>query len=472
MSLIMSSSITSSASSALPASSSSSSSEVETELHVIVGLGATGLSCARYLKERGLSIAITDTRDNPPHLAALHKDYPDIPVALGGFDANLLSKATSIILSPGVALREPLIAAQVKRGVPVIGDIELFARAVKAPVIAITGTNAKSTVTTLVGLMAEAAGYNVQVGGNLGIPALDLITQKPQANLFVLELSSFQLETTYSLKPQVATVLNVTPDHMDRYDDLADYQRAKYRVYQHCQVAVCNRDDDLTECRQENLQKKFYFTLGEPKKNEFGLLTVDNNVYLAFENQSLLAVKDLPVMGKHYQANALAALAIGYGFGLPFEPMLKVLREFKGLPHRCQFVRERKHVKWYNDSKGTNVGATQAAMQGLGPEITGKLIMILGGLGKNADFTSLLPALLNYSRHVVLIGEAAQEIATVIDKRLPVSFAASMQEAIEQAAAAAQAHDCVLLSPACASWDMFKNYEHRGQVFTEIVEKL
>jgi len=441
-------------------------------LHVIVGLGLTGFSCARYLKEAGIPVAITDTRVNPPHLAALLALYPDMPVALGEISSSLLDQATTIILSPGIALRLPVIARQVKRGTPVIGDIELFARAVKVPVIAITGTNAKSTVTTLVGLMAEAAGYTVEVGGNLGIPALDLLANHPATNLFVLELSSFQLETTYSLKPQVATVLNVSPDHMDRYDSVSDYQRAKARVYHDCYVAVCNRDDSLTECHHPILDQKIYFTLDTPKQNEFGLVNQHHQTYLAKGDQLLLPVNELPVMGKHYQANALAALAIGYGFGLPFEPMLNVLRDFKGLPHRCQLVRERDQVKWYNDSKGTNVGATQAAILGLGSEMSGKLVMIMGGIGKHADFTSLTPAIEKYSRHVVLMGEAANDIEAALQRRVPVSFAHSMDEAVLQAAAIAKPNDSVLLSPACASFDMFKNYEHRGQVFIESVERL
>jgi UDP-N-acetylmuramoylalanine--D-glutamate ligase len=441
------------------------------ELNVIVGLGATGLSCARFLKDQGLNVAITDTRPQPPHLDALLKMYTDIPVALGGLNTELLNQATTIILSPGIALQEPVIAQQIKRGVPVIGDIELFARAVRAPVIAITGTNAKSTVTTLVGKMAAAAGFNTQVGGNLGVPALDLLNQNTTANLFVLELSSFQLETTYSLKPQVATILNVTPDHMDRYDTFADYQKTKYRVYQNCKVAVCNRDDGATEC-YEIITKKFYFTLQTPGKEEFGLLVKDKNTYLAYEDQLLLDVRELPVMGKHYQANALASLAIGYGFGLPLEPMLNVLQEFTGLPHRCQLVRERNGVKWYNDSKGTNVGATQAAIEGLGSEISGKLIMIMGGVGKNADFRPMIPTIKKYTRQVVLIGEAAPEIAHAIGTQIPTSFATSMDEAVSQAASAALPNDSVLLSPACASFDMFKHYEHRGDVFTEIVERL
>lgn len=439
------------------------------DLHVIVGLGATGLSCARFLKKHGIPFAVTDTRTNPPHVAELQAIHPDVKCYFGGLDKTILNKAGTIVLSPGVALREPAIAQQVARGIPVIGDIELFARAVNAPVIGITGTNAKSTVTTVVGKMAEAAGYHVEVGGNLGVPALDLLASST-ANLFVLELSSFQLETTYTLKSAVATVLNITPDHMDRYIDLADYQKAKHRVYQHCQMAVCNRDDPLTDC--DTAPRKLNFTLETPKQNEFGLLTKGDEVYLAHGEQALMSVNELPVMGKHYQANALASLAIGYGFGLPFEPMLNVLREFKGLPHRCQFIRKRNDVSWYNDSKGTNVGATQAAIEGLGSEIKGKLILIAGGVGKNADFSPLVPVIEKHVRHVVLIGEAANDLAHAIGHRVPLSFAKSMDEAVLQCDAQAKSQDSVLLSPACASFDMFKNYEHRGDVFMGIVEKL
>jgi UDP-N-acetylmuramoylalanine--D-glutamate ligase len=440
-----------------------------TDLHVIVGLGATGLSCARYLQKRGIPIAVTDSRENPPQLAAFQQSNPDVPVMLRGLNEAILASAATIVLSPGVALNEPVISAQVKRGTPVIGDIELFARAVTAPVIAITGTNAKSTVTTLVGMMTKAAGYAVQVGGNLGVPALDLLGENPKTNLFVLELSSFQLETTYSLQPSVATVLNVTPDHMDRYETVAAYQQAKHRIYQNCELAVCNRDDPLTDT---NAPRKLNFTLQTPGKNEFGLLVKDGETYLAFETNTLLSVRELPVAGSHYHANALAALAIGYGFGLPFEPMLNVLREFKGLPHRCQLVRERRDVRWYNDSKGTNVGATQAAIEGLGSVIRGKLVLIAGGLGKNADFNPLVPLIEKYTRHVVLIGKAAPDIAEAIGKRVPVSFAESMDDAILEADKYAQAGDSVLLSPACASYDMFKHFEHRGEVFTKIVQGL
>ena len=439
------------------------------ELSVIVGLGATGLSCARYFQAAGMPFAMVDTRPAPPQLDAFRQLYPGVEVELGSLDAAIFNRASQIILSPGIALAEPAIARQLQRGIPVIGDIELFARAVNKPVISITGTNAKSTVTTLVAEMARAAGYQTQAGGNLGVPALDMLVQQPEADLFVLELSSFQLETTHTLHSAVATVLNISPDHMDRYESLQAYQAAKLRVYQHCLTAICNRDDALTVVPHT---PKFLFTLGEPSENEFGLRGNGREVHLAFGEQLLLPVRDLPVAGRHYQANALASLAIGHAFGLPFEVMIAVLRQFTGLPHRCQLVRNRRGVKWYNDSKGTNVGATQAAIEGLGQHIQGKLILIAGGVGKQADFSPLLPAIQAYARHVVLIGESARELADLIDGRTPISFASSMDEAVQRCDAVVQSGDSVLLSPACASFDMFKNFEHRGEVFAEVVEQL
>ena len=444
---------------------------VTRNLHVIIGLGATGFSCARYLIERDIPVAVIDTRPNPPNLAELKQAYPKVQVSLGKFDDAILDKAERLVVSPGISLQEPAISRQISKGIPVEGDIELFARAVSVPIIGITGTNAKSTVTTLVGEMAVSAGKRVQVGGNLGIPALDLITT-PQPELYVLELSSFQLETTHSLKPKVATVLNVTPDHMDRYAALEDYRKAKQRVYTDCEVAVCNRDDPLTDCGSQFSERKLFFTLNEPGENEFGLLNKNGTAFLAYENKILMPISDLPILGRHYQANALAALAIGYGYGLPFEPMVKTLIEFKGLPHRCQLVRERNGVSWYNDSKGTNVGATLAAIQGLGPEIQNKLILIAGGVGKNADFTPLVPAIEKYVKKVVLIGEAAPLLAEVIGGRVEVCFGNSMEEAIGLADQASSEGDSVLLSPACASFDMFNNFEHRGDVFTKLVEGL
>jgi UDP-N-acetylmuramoylalanine--D-glutamate ligase len=440
-------------------------------LHVIVGLGVTGLSCVHYFAKKGIPIAVTDTRKSPPHLAAFQKKYPEVPLSIGGIDDALLDQAAKIIISPGVSLQQPSIVRQIARGVPIIGDIELFALEVKVPVIAITGTNAKSTVTTLVGNMAAKAGRHVKVGGNLGTPALDLLTGLAY-ELFVLELSSFQLETTFSLSPAVAAVLNVTPDHMDRYATFEQYRNAKHRIYTHCQTAVCNRDDPLTDYKGPVSRKKLTFTLDEPRANEFGLLKKNSELFLAYEDQFLMPVGALPILGRHYQANALAALAIGYGYGLSMDTMLQTLLEFKGLPHRCQLVRHRNGVHWYNDSKGTNVGATLAAILGLGSELEGQLILIAGGIGKNADFAPLIPAIEKYVKTVVLIGEAAPVLATVIGDASDVQFAKTMEEAVALCDHAAEKGDSVLLSPACASYDMFNHFEHRGEVFMESVNRL
>lgn len=439
-------------------------------LHVLVGLGISSLSVARYLSENKIPFALIDTREAPPHLEKFKTLYPDAEVSLGSLNETFLNKAAKLIVSPGIATTTPAIANQIKKGTPVVGDIEIFAEAIDKPVIAITGTNAKSTVTTLVAEMAKQAGKKAKAGGNLGIPALDLIAD--DMDLYVLELSSFQLETMYSLAPQVATILNITPDHMDRYGTLEAYTKAKQRIYSNCHIAISNKDDKATNPHQKFSQKHFHFTLLQPQENEFGLLEKDNEIYLAFEDKLLLPTHELPILGKHYQANALAGLAIGYAYGLPFDAMLQTLREFKGLRHRCELVREINNVRWYNDSKGTNVGATLAAIEGLGPEISGKIILIAGGVGKGADFSALAPAIEKYVRHVVLIGEAAPLLAKTFGKLATISFAKDMQEAVEQASKAAQPQDCVLLSPACASFDMFKNFEHRGDVFVSCVETL
>lgn len=440
-------------------------------LHVVVGLGESGLSCVRYLHAKGVPVAVVDTRKAPPKLLDFIETYPDIRISLGKLDSPLLEEADKIILSPSISIHEPIIARQQQRGAVILGDIELFAQHVDAPVIAITGTNAKSTVTTLVGLMMAEAGLRVKVGGNLGTPALDLLGAHPP-EVYVLELSSFQLETTQSLRPKVATILNITPDHLDRHITLENYVLAKQQVYQHCQYAICNRDDRQTDAADQFSAQKFYFTLSSPGANEFGLIENDNQSYLAFENQALLAVSDLPIAGKHYQANALAALAIGHAFGLSMDTMLATLIAFKGLPHRCQLVKIKNDIAWYNDSKGTNVGATLAAINGLGGDASGKLILIAGGVGKNADFSSLIPAAKRYVRKVVLIGEVADELERLFQGHIATVRASSMEEAIQFAAASAEPKDSVLLSPACASFDMFKNFEHRGNVFTQLVQDL
>jgi len=438
------------------------------DLHVIVGLGVSAVSCARYLTEQNIPFAVADTRPNPPLLAQFKQTYPNVPTMTGSLDDSFLNKATRLVVSPGVSIKEPAIARQHERGIDIIGDIELFAKVANAPIIAITGTNAKSTVTTLVGKMAQKAGLKAYMGGNLGTPALDLLNHNAQA--YILELSSFQLETTRSLAPKVATVLNVTPDHMDRYDTIEDYRRAKQSIYAHCEIAVCNRDDSATDPGPDFKGKKLYFTLKTPGTDEFGLLDKNGEIYLAFQDKALMPVRELPVLGRHYQANALAALALGYGFGLKIAPMIETLIEFTGLAHRCQLIKEHKGINWYNDSKGTNVGATLAAIEGLGPVIPGKLVLIAGGVGKNADFSLLVPPIAKYVRELVLIGEAAPILAKLLQDRVPIHFADSMADAVKLANQSALPGDSVLLSPACASYDMFNNFEHRGTVFTEVVQ--
>lgn len=440
------------------------------EFHVIIGLGDTGISCAHYLHQQKIPFAVIDTRLMPPGLAAFQTRFPDVVLSLGGFDANLLQKADVIVISPGVSRKEPLIAEAMVKGKRIIGDIELFASVATQPIVAITGTNAKSTVTTLVGHMMQAS-YKTAVGGNIGVPALDLLAQEASQEAYVLELSSFQLETVESLTASVACILNVSEDHMDRYDHLNDYIAAKQRIYKGARCTVFNRDDVATYPTHVS-DISYAFTLSMPKEREFGIMTMQGEEYLAFETTPLLNVSDLPIVGKHYQANALAALAIGHGMQLEMPAMLRVLETFQGLPHRCQFVREYLGVTWFNDSKGTNVGATLAAIQGLGAHLHGKLILIAGGVGKAADFSPLAPLIKQYVRHTVLLGQDAPEIAKIMNEGDAVSYATDMEEAVIIAKNAAKPGDYVLLSPACASFDMFRNYAHRGDVFMAIVNQL
>jgi len=438
---------------------------------LIVGLGKTGLSCARYLGAQGVAVAVTDSRPNPPGLEQLHSEFPDLAVFTGGFQADVFAVANRVVVSPGVPVAEPLIQAALTRGVPVLGDIELFAQAVRSPVVAITGSNGKSTVTTLVGLMARLAGVEVAVGGNLGDPALDLLD--PAVALYVLELSSFQLETTATLKPKAATVLNLSPDHMDRYPSYAAYVAAKARVYQGAEVAVVNRDDAAAAAIPHGAASELGFTLNAPRgPDDFGLLERADGIWLAHGDRPLMPATDLGIAGRHNLANALAALALGTACGLPAEAMLQALRSFRGLPHRSVLVGSRDGVRWYDDSKGTNPGATVAALEGLvEPGSPARVVLIAGGDGKGADFRPLGPAVERAARAVVLFGRDAPLIEQALAGRVPILHAADMADAVRLAAAAAQPGDCVLLSPACASFDMFDNYEHRGRAFAQAVEK-
>jgi UDP-N-acetylmuramoylalanine--D-glutamate ligase len=441
----------------------------ESKVKVVVGLGQTGLSCARYLSRRQESFKVIDTRPNPPGLQQLQAECPDVELELGEFREETLMNAAQLIVSPGVDQQTPAIRKAVKSGVPVTGDVDMFASEVQAPVIAITGSNAKSTVTSLVGEMGRAEGLNVAVAGNIGLPVLDLLQEAP-ASLYVLELSSFQLETTSNLGAEVATVLNLSLDHMDRYASMEAYRTAKQRIFQKCHQAVINSDDSMSRADLPSTIQQWHFSLTESSASEFSLLTRDNKQYLGFNNEILMPVSELKIAGSHNVANALAALALGHAAGLSMAAMLSALKSFRGLPHRCQWVAEKNGVNWFNDSKGTNVGACIAAIRGLGGK--GKLILLAGGQGKGADFSALTEPLSTHARLAILFGEDAGLINEAVKNAIMTLTVSSMEEAVQLANSKADSGDIVLLSPACASFDMFSNYEERGEVFMHCVGEL
>jgi len=434
---------------------------------IVVGLGRTGLSCARYLHGHGIEFAVTDNRAMPPESAALQRLAPSTEVVFGKFDEALLDGAAEIVVSPGVSLREPFLVKAAERGISIAGDIELFARAVRAPVAAVTGTNGKSTVTTLVAQMAAASGKRVLAGGNLGRPALELL-EDPTPELYVLELSSFQLDTTRSLRPAAATVLNVTPDHLDRYDSLEAYAASKARIFMNCEAAVLNLDDPAVRAMSEKGGRVLGFSLVRDPAADYYVLEQGVEVALMYREQRLALLSELKITGLHNAANALAALAMSDALGLSRERAVQALREFPGLPHRSQWIADLAGVRYVEDSKGTNVGATLAAVAGM----PAPLVLIAGGLGKGQDFSPLAAAFRGKVRHVVLLGQDARLIAAALRDVATVEFAHDMDEAVRRAAAVARPGDTVLLSPACASMDMFRDYAHRGDVFAAAVRGL
>ncbi|MCG8910584.1 UDP-N-acetylmuramoyl-L-alanine--D-glutamate ligase [Pseudomonas nitroreducens] len=440
------------------------------QFRIVVGLGKSGMSLVRYLARQGVPFAVADTRANPPELATLREQYPQVEVRCGDLDADFLCRAQELYVSPGLSLRVPALVEAAARGVRMSGDVDLFARHAKAPIVAITGSNAKSTVTTLVGDMAKAAGKRVAVGGNLGTPALDLLAD--DVELYVVELSSFQLETCERLNAEVATCLNVSEDHMDRYDGMADYHLAKHRIFRGAKQVVVNRADALSRPLIADNVPCWTFGINKPDFKAFGLIEEDGEKWLAFQFDKLMPARELKIRGAHNQSNALAALALGHAVGLPFEPMLQTLREFAGLAHRCQWVRERNGVNYYDDSKATNVGAALAAIEGLGADIDGKLVLIAGGDGKGADFHDLRDPVAKHCRAVVLLGRDAELVSAALGNVVPKVRVNTLDEAVEHAADLALPGDAVLLSPACASLDMFRNYEERGRLFAKAVEEL
>lgn len=433
---------------------------------VVVGLGDTGLACARHLHAHGVDVALADSRSRPPCAEEARRSLPGAEVRLGGFDREWFGQAAELVLSPGVSPREPAVAAAADRGVPVLGEVELFARMARAPVVAVTGTNGKSTVCAWVHAMAEAGGMNAAIGGNFGPPALTLLARGPE--LYVVELSSFQLETTRSLRPRVAALLNVSPDHLDRHDGFESYRAAKARVFRGAATAVVCRDDAWLAALGARLaqdgSRVVAFTAGPPREGEYGLVERGGRTWLARGAEPRVAVGDLALSGRHNALNALAAMAIADDLGIGRDAVDRTLRAFPGLAHRCEPIGCADGARWYDDSKGTNVGATVAAVNGFDVP----LVLIAGGDGKGADFRPLGRALRECAgriREVVLLGRDAPAIRSLVEGRVPVVEVGTMAEAVARARAAARPGDAVLLSPACASWDMYCDYRERGRDF-------
>lgn len=432
---------------------------------LVVGLGATGLSVARYFRRADIDAMFFDSRAQPPGMRELDEVWPGAQVLLG--DVLLPQGISRIIASPGVSDKHPLLAKARKQHLEIISDIELFAREARVPFVAVTGSNGKSTVTTLLYYMCRADGHQVLAGGNLGEPALDLL-QHPTPEVYILELSSFQLQRTQSLPAAVAILLNVSPDHLDWHSSEAEYRNSKYRVYREAQEAVINRADAEAVKHTEHCEHVISFGSDEPAMNQYGLRTEDGETFLARGDSMLISVKDLAMYGVHNQLNALAALAAGELIGLGQSAMLQVLAEFPGLPHRMQFVARIRAVDYINDSKATNVAAAVASVE----SISGMLVLIAGGDGKGADFSELANALEGKLRGAVLIGKDAEKIASALDTVMRVQFAKDMASAVKLAAACAESDDTVLLAPACASLDQYANYMARGDAFCEAVQAL
>lgn len=428
---------------------------------VIIGLGLTGLSSVDFFLARGVTPRVMDTRISPPGLEKLPES---VERHTGSLNEDWLLAADLIIASPGIAVAHPALTRAADAGVEIVGDIELFCREAQAPIVAITGSNGKSTVTTLVGEMAKAAGVNVGVGGNIGLPALMLL--EPNRELYVLELSSFQLETTFSLKAAAATILNVTEDHMDRYPfGLQQYRAAKLRVYENAAVCVVNADDALTMPVRGADERCISFGVDV---GDYHLNHQQGDIWLRVKGEKILNTKEMKVVGRHNYTNALAALALADAVKLPRSSSLKALTTFTGLAHRFQLAWERNGVRWINDSKATNVGSTEAALNGL--KVEGTLHLLLGGDGKSADFSSLAQYLQGSAIRLYCFGRDGAELAAL--RPDVAEQTETMEQAMKLIASRVKAGDMVLLSPACASLDQFKNFEQRGDQFTLLAKEL
>ena len=432
--------------------------QYQNKIVTVIGLGKTGLSCVDFLLKKQANVRVMDTRTKPSGVEQLAEN---IPLHTGGLNQEWLLSSDLIVISPGLALKTPEIQTALQQGVDVVGDIELFCREVNKPIIAITGSNGKSTVTSLVSEMAKADGLNVGMGGNIGISALSLLER--EYDLYVLELSSFQLETTYSLKATAATVLNVSEDHMNRYVDLEEYRQAKLRIYANCHTAVVNAEDPLTQ-EDDKQSAQVQLSFGEHHA-DYWLKTENGKQFLMAKDGLSLPCDEIKLAGRHNYMNALASIALAQAAGIKTQGILTALRTFNGLEHRFQSVHFANGVRWINDSKATNVGSTVAALTGL--HIEGRLHLLLGGDGKGADFSELEKLINKPDIFCYCFGQDGKQLAELSRQS---RLFDTMEQAVEALRPLLQAGDLVLLSPACASLDQFVSFEKRGEAFVRLAK--
>jgi len=433
--------------------------------YLVVGLGMTGLSCVRYLLSRNKSVSIIDSREAPPGLDDARAEFPGIEIFLGGFNQEVISRVQVLVMSPGVPLATPEIKLAIEDGVRITSDIELFLNEFSGKVIAITGSNAKSTVTQWLGEALQRSKQKILIAGNIGLPVLDAVNE--EYDVAVLELSSFQLELIPSLKADVAAILNVSEDHMDRYDSMAQYQQAKQRIYFGTHHAIYNRSDMLTQPLVASDVKVSSFGIGTPDLKQYGLIETSVGYMLACGLTELMHESELALPGKHNAENALAVLALADAIGNDRALTIEALKDFSGLPYRCQFINDVNHVRYFNDSKATNVGSTIAALNGIRSEGSKNIVLLLGGQSKGQDLQPLASVIDDTCKKVFVFGQDQDLFRTVVAEA---EYTQTMEEALELAILSVEEGDVVLLSPACASFDQFKNFEARGLAFNQWVE--
>lgn len=448
----------------------------KTQLHnkriVVLGLGLTGMSFVRFLHQQALNFVVNDSREHVVNAEDFITNYPTATLYQGQWHKDVIAQAQVLLVSPGVDINLPEVADHIPADCQVLGDVELYCQLTSTPTLAVTGSNGKSTVVNLLAHIGNHLGINCQLGGNVGVPVLDtLADDTAAAEMLIMELSSFQLETLSSMKAIATTILNISDDHLDRHKTIANYQNIKQKIYQQTQIQVFNRDDYLTTPNTSSEAEQISFGVGIPPKNEFGLVNHQGDLYLAFGEQRLIAVSQLPIAGLHNALNCLAALALGYAADWSLEKMTAALPSFVGLPHRCQAIASNDDKLWINDSKATNVGATLAAIEGIAPTLSAdqQLYLIAGGDGKGADFSPLASVIKQSVAHVFALGKDANQILALTERG---ELVTSIEDAVINANSVAQKGDVILLSPACASIDMFKNFAARGDAFVAAVEQI